>query len=189
MIKILNNILNLLALISILLPSIVYSFVILIISTYGIPFIIIYGLNSFIDIGLKLTTITFISLSLASILLVYASEYLLPIILNYNPFMLKNSNDEPIRVYTRQLVTLVYIRGNVMFLVYLFYLVFIFVTALYRTQYDKPFIEETDAPILQSFAIFLAFTNMMTKSKDTILKRHELLALFHKIIEESKIKK
>lgn len=55
--------------------------------------------------------------------------------------------------------------------------------SFFKIQYGQSLLStETDTAILQSFLVFIAFTNMIVKSKDIKLTPQTILYLYAKII-------
>jgi len=166
---------------SLIQPTLVLLFnaSILFMVSFGIPFI----LFNFLNLGLKTSTTLFLCISIASILSVYASKYLLKIIFRFSPVMMDTIAEKPQNKYLKELTALFYQKSNIIFCIYFFYLVYIAVMSFIKIQCNQPvFRNDIDLAILQSFLVFIAFTNMLLKSKDVQLAPKSILRLYAKII-------
>ena len=169
-------------LLQLILPTLtlMFSATILLIITFGLPFILFNSIEYIFAFGLTKSTMGFLSITLGTIISVYCSKYLLPLILRISPQL----NSEKMGTkYLRELVTLFYQKNNVIFFIYLCYFVFLLIMSFMKIQYTQPlFSKNTDLAILQSFLVFIAFTNMIMKSKDVLLAPKSLLIIYLKII-------
>jgi uncharacterized membrane protein (DUF485 family) len=154
----------------------------LFITTYGIPFLIMNGIESIFEIGLKRPTMIFLALTLASILSVYLSKYLLILILRVSPVLRGSYEDRPRHKHLQELTTIFYQKNNILFFIYFCYFIYLGTTAFSKIQIGIPiFSNETDLAIQQSFLLFLAFSNMVAKSKDVILAPQAILSIYANI--------
>jgi hypothetical protein len=170
---------------SLILPTAVLLFntFILVIITFGIPFILMNQIEIIFDLGLKISTMFFLCISIASILSVYASKFLLKVILKYSPIMMDTYAEGPKNKYFKELTALFYQKNNIIFCIYFFYFVYLGIMSFLKIQYGQPvFPNDIDTAILQSFLVFIAFTNMFCKSKDVQLAPKLILRLYAKII-------
>lgn len=159
-----------------------FNALILFITTFGIPFLIMNGIESIFEIGLKKSTMIFLALTLASILSVYLSKYLLSFILKRSPVLRGTYEDRPRHKYLQELTTIFYQKNNILFFIYFCYFVYLGTTAFSKIQIGTPiFNNETDLAIQQSFLLFLAFSNMVAKSKDVLLAPQAILNIYAKI--------
>lgn len=159
-----------------------FNTIILFLMTFGIPFLLLNGLDHIFDFGLKKATMVFISLTFASISSVYISKHILGFILKWSPITMDTYDEKPFRKDLKDLTALFYQKNNVNFCIYLFYFIYLLFTAFSKIQYGKPiFNVEIDLAVLQSFLVFIAFSNMVTKSKDVNLAIDKILVLYFKI--------
>lgn len=159
-----------------------FNTIILFLITFGIPLLLLNGLDNIFDFGLKKATIVFISLTFASISSVYISKYILKFILKWSPITMDTYSEQPFRKHLKDLTALFYQKNNINFCIYLFYFIYLLFTAFSKIQYSKPiFNAEIDLAVLQSFLVFIAFSNMITKSKDVNLAIDKILTLYFKI--------
>ncbi|MBV4088413.1 hypothetical protein KSZ02_08460 [Bacteroides thetaiotaomicron] len=156
--------------------------------TWGIPALILYGLNALFSTNLSEATMNFITLSLASIMSVHASKYVLKAINRFSPITMDTYQEKPERKYIKELTTFIYQGDNVNFFIYLGYFIYLSITAFLTIQYNTYLINaNTDFAVLKSFLVFLAFTNMMKQSQNTKFAPESILTIYAKIIfgEES----
>ena len=119
---------------------------------------------------LEETTI-FILLSSISIVSVYGQKIIHWAIKKYSP--LKQAFEQELAFYVIH-------RSNLIFFIYLMYLLFFCVSNFIQIQCHFPLISiEIDNAILKSFLVFIACSNMLTKSKEMEVKAKDL---FIKII-------
>lgn len=162
--------------------ALLFNAIFLFIMTFGFPFILMNRLVSIFEIGLKKPTILFLALTLASILSVYLSKYLLSFILKGSPILRGTYEDRPRHKYLQELTTIFYQKNNILFFIYFCYFIYLGTTAFSKIQIGTPiFSNETDLAIQQSFLLFLAFSNMVAKSKDVILAPQAILSIYAKI--------
>ncbi len=165
-----------------------FNAVILYIISFGIPFLIMDQIEILFNFGLKRATMYFFCISFASILSVYLSKYLLKFILKISPVTMDTYTEKPKNRYLKELTTVFYQKNNIIFLIYTCYFVFLGIMSFFKIQYEQPLLStETDMAILQSFLVFIAFTNMIIKSKDIKLAPQTILALYAKIILDDDI--
>lgn len=172
------------------LPTLVLLFcaALLFIITFGIPLILINSIETIFELGIKMPTMIFLSLSTASILSAYLSKYLLNFILKIATMLNDPYGDKPQQAQLKEFVTMFYQKNNVIFLIYFCYFIYLIVTAFYKIQFEKSIFDdsEIDLAILQSFLVFLAFSNMIVKSKDVTLTAQSLLRIYLKIFFSKK---
>lgn len=165
-----------------------FNAVILFIVSFGIPFLIMNQIETLFNFGLKRATMYFCCISFASILSVYLSKYLLKFILKVSPITMDTYAEKPKNKYLKELTSVFYQKNNIIFLIYACYFVYLGIMSFFKIQYGQPLLSaETDMAILQSFLFFIAFTNMIIKSKDIKLAPQTILALYAKIILDEDI--
>jgi hypothetical protein len=156
--------------------------------SFGIPFLIMNQIETFFNFGLKKATMYFCCISFASILSVYLSKYLLKFILKVSPVTMDTYTERPKNKYLKELTSVFYQKNNIIFVIYTCYFVFLGIISFFKIQYEQPLLSpEIDMAILQSFLVFIAFTNMIIKSKDIKLAPQTILALYAKIILDEDI--
>lgn len=162
--------------------TLIFNAFFLFLTTFGIPFLIMHGIESIFEFGLKKPTMIFLALSIASILSVYLSKYLLIFILKWSPVLKGNYEDKPRHKHLQELTKIFYQKNNILFLIYLLYFIYLGVTAFTKTQLGRAtFSNDIDIAVLQSFLVFLAFSNMVAKSKDVTLASQSILSIYARI--------
>lgn len=142
---------------------------------FGIPALILKGVDYVFGLGLLPETICFISISLGSILC--ANSYIVTKkIIHWSP--LRNRGEHRYEGYREKLAHYLIQPENVVFLLYLTYFILLSVTGFMQMQYGEILISEGfDSAILKAFLVFIAFTNMKTKAHDSKLDFQEILKL------------
>lgn len=139
---------------------------------YGVPAII---LTAFASIGwwaLRPETIVFVALALGSVLSV--THPVTKWIIRFSP--LKNWGNHEYERHGEQLAYYLVHPSNMVFLLYLIYFVVLAVSGYRLIQYDGYLLSESiDAAIIKAFLVFIAYTNMRVKGKDTEIEAKELL--------------
>lgn len=140
---------------------------------FGVPALLLYGLNHALNLGLQLETIGFVAIALGSILC--SNSYgLNKKIVRWSP--LRNNGEHRYEGYREKLAYYLIQPSNVIFLLYLIYFILLAITGFMQIQYGKSLITEGfDAAILKAFLVFIAFTNMKTKAQGSDLDTQELL--------------
>ena len=89
---------------------------------------------------------------------------------------LKNWENHKYEAVQTELALYVINKNNVNFLIYLAYFLFLSISGLMQIQYNEPLITTNiDSAILKAFLVFIAFSNMVNKSKDVEIKTKPLL--------------
>ena len=139
---------------------------------YGVPAII---LTAFASIGwwaLRPETIVFVALALGSVLSV--THPVTKWIIRFSP--LKNWGNHEYERHREQLAYYLVHPSNMVFLLYLIYFVVLAVSGYRLIQYNAYLLSESiDAAIIKAFLVFIAYTNMRVKGKDTEIEAKELL--------------
>lgn len=140
---------------------------------FGIPALILMGLTHFWDLGILPETIVFLVMAGGTILC--TNFYILTQwIIKRTP--LRNMGNHKYESYRERLAFYVIHPSNMIFLLYFLYFVFLFVTGFMQIQYDGSLLHRGyDVAILKAFLVFIAFTNMRTKAKETELDTKVLL--------------
>ncbi|MDR3273151.1 MAG: hypothetical protein LBT29_06705 [Flavobacteriaceae bacterium] len=146
--------------------------------TFGIPVISMVQIETIFEIGLKRPTMIFLAMTFASISAVYISKYLLKFILKWSSVTMDSYRER-----FQELTTLFYHKNNILFFIYACYFIYLGITAFLKVQCGIPFFSiEIDIAILQSFLVFLAFSNMISKFQDVRFAPQAILILYAKII-------
>lgn len=163
--------------------GLIFNALMLLMLTFGIPFFVIHGIDGFFELKLSYSTILFCSLSTAAIMSVYLSKYILKIVLDHSPIMMDTYAEKSINIYMKELTIIIFQQKNIIFLIYFCYFVYLSITSFYKIQYQESFFNiETDLAVMQSFVVFLAFSNMVSRSQDVSLAENTILSLYTKII-------
>lgn len=133
------------------------------------------------DFNISKSSILFISLVFASITSVYGSRFFHWVIKEFSP--LKDWGNHKYEAVRIELALYVINKKNVTFLIYFAYLVFLFLSGFMQIQYNEPLIKENvDSAVLKSFIVFIAFSNMVAKSKETEIEAKPLLTKMLQLI-------
>lgn len=186
--KMLNTIISLPLVITMLwfylmLPTmtILMSYIFLGVYAFGIPMLAIKSLCFLLNLNISQPSIFFITLALGSITCVHASKFIHWIIKEYTS--LKNWGNHKYEAVMTELALYVINKNNVNFLIYLAYFIFLTISGFMQIQYNEPLITvNIDAAILKAFLVFIAYSNMISKSKDVEIKAKPLLDKIIKLI-------
>ena len=140
---------------------------------FGVPALIITGLNHVFGWNLLPETIVFMVIAGGSVL---CANYhrLTKWIVRLSP--LRNFGEHRYEEYREQLAFYIIHPSNVIFVLYLLYFVFLSVTGFMQIQSGESLVSPGfDAAVLKAFLVFIAFTNMRSKAKDAELDSKELL--------------
>ena len=163
---------------------IIISYLLMIIFSFVPSLIFILIINVF-RINFLNETIVFISFSLFSIISVYGQKTIRWAIRKYSP--LKNKGEYIFQLYKEELALYVIDRSNLIFLIYLIYLLYLSISNFIQIQYHSPLIStEIDNAILKSFIVFIAFSNMVAKSKEAKIDPKELFTKIIKLFIQGK---
>ena len=137
--------------------------------------LILIGLNYFFNLELQPETISFITITLASI--VCSNSYrMTKKIVSCSP--LRNRGEHRYEIYMEKLAYYLIHPSNIVFVLYLIYFVLLTIIGFMQIQHGSSLISEGyDEAILKAFLVFIAFTNMKSKAQDSDLEIHELLKL------------
>ena len=140
---------------------------------FGVPALLLYGLNHVFNLGLVPETIGFMAIAVGSILC--SSSYrITKKIVRWSP--LRNNGEHRYEGYREKLSYYLIQPNNMVFLLYLVYFVLLALTGFLQIQYKRSlFTEGYDAAILKAFLVFVAFTNMKKKAQSSDLDSQELL--------------
>ncbi len=148
-----------------------YLFIVLF--AFGVPAIILTGLAKIGWLAFKPETIAFIVIVVGSVL---SSVY--PVtkwIIRHSP--LKNWGNHDYESHREQLAFYLAHPSNMVFILYLLYFVLLAVSGYMLIQNGEYLISESfDMAILKAFLVYIAYTNMRVKAKETEVEAEVLLA-------------
>ena len=122
----------------------------------------------------------FVLLTIPLIIATHGSEYIRRIILRMSPFQ---GNDHHYQLFMRELVKFVFTKGNLNFIVYASYFLFLFISTFKSLQSGNPLLSDgIDMVVAKSFLVFIACTSMLDRKKSSNLEGGELLSLFIKMM-------
>ena len=122
----------------------------------------------------------FLILTIPLIIATHCSDYIRGFILRMSPF---RENDHHYHLFMRELVRFVYTKGNLNFIVYAFYFLFLFISTFKSIQSGESLLsEDIDMVVAKSFLVFIACTNMLDRKKSSNLAGGALLTLFIKMM-------
>ena len=141
---------------------------------FGIPTLILKGVSKVGCFELKPETIAFLVIALGSALCsTYAATKRM---IRLSP--LKNWGNHEYEFNREQLALYLVHPRNMVFLGYLIYFLYLSVSGFLIIQNESYLISETyDAAVLKAFLVYIAYTNMLNKAKETIIKPKELLQM------------
>lgn len=151
---------------------------------FGVPAIILVGVSSAGWWTLKPETIAFIVLAIGSML---CSTYAVTKwMLRHTP--LKNWGNHTYELNREQLAFYLVHPSNMVFLLYLIYFMLLTVSGFMLIQNGTYLISESfDMAILKAFLVFIAYTNMRVKAKDTEVEAKELLERISGLFEHDRL--
>lgn len=151
---------------------------------FGVPAVILVGVSKVGWLTLRPETIAFIVLALGSVL---CSTY--PVtkwIIRHTP--LKNWGNHTYEEHREQLAFYLAHPSNMIFILYLIYFVLLAVSGYMFIQDGQYLISESfDLAILKAFLVFIAYTNMKVKAKETEVEAKELLQRISGLFEHDKL--
>lgn len=152
--------------------TIVGTYLFMTIFAFGVPAIILTGFSYIGWFVLKPETMAFIVFTVGAILC--SNSYrTTKWIIHHTP--LRNWGNHTYESYREALAVYLIHPSKVIFLLYLVYLVFLVISSFLQIESGSYLISnEFDAAILKAFLVFLAFTNMRTKSKEAEVDAKEL---------------
>ncbi len=141
---------------------------------FGIPMLVIIGLNFLFNLNISWVTMLFITLAVGSIACVHGTRIIHWVIKEYSP--LKDWENHKYEAVKLELALYVINKSNVNFLIYLAYFLYLSVSGFMQIEYNESFITTSvDGAILKAFLVFIAFTNMVSKSKEVEVEAKPLL--------------
>ncbi len=152
--------------------TIVGTYIFVILFAFGLPAMILTGISRLGWLMLKPETITFIVISLGSIVCSH-SYRITKWLIHQTP--LRDWGNHNYESYREQLAVYLIHPSNVIFLLYLIYCVCLSISGFLQIENESYLISEGyDAAILKAFLVFIAFTNMRIKAKDAKVDAKEL---------------
>ena len=149
------------------------SYLLLIVYSIIPPIIIVLSSIFLFSVNLSIETSIFIVFTLSSIIGTYGGKYIQWII-KRSP--LRNWENHKYEEFQEELALYVVQKSNIIFFIYFVYLLYLFISNFVLIQYNKPLITiAIDNAVLKSFLVFLAFSNMVNKSKEVDMKADSLL--------------
>ena len=150
------------------------SYMCLVAYAFGIPTILVIAIDCLFGLNFSWETKFFITLAVCSIISVHASKFIHWVIQEHSP--LKNWENHKYEAVKTELALYVINKNNVNFLIYLAYFLFLSISGFMQIQYNEPLITTSiDSAILKAFLVFIAFSNMVSKSKETEIEVKPLL--------------
>lgn len=139
----------------------------------GVLIWLLKGLDVVFKLELLPETFCFIAIAVCSIL--FANSYwLTKKIIRWSP--LGNREEHEYESYREKLAFYLIQPCNVVFLLYLVYFVLLAIIGFMQIQYGRSlFTEGYDAAIIKAFLVFIAFTNMKAKARNSDLDPREIL--------------
>jgi hypothetical protein len=140
----------------------------------GIPLVIMSGIGFFSHINFTHPTYIFVTVSVATILCAHYSKFMHDLVSKYTP--LRDKGEHEYQKLSLDLALYVLHKKNITFLIYLAYFAFMAITGFKQIQYNTYFISsEIDAAVTMAFLLFIAYTNMISKSLEIDVNHKELL--------------
>lgn len=153
--------------------TIIGSYFFVFLFAFGLPALILTGITHFWGLGILPETIAFFVMAGGAILCTNFYS-LTQWMIKRTP--LRDMGNHKYEGYRERLAFYVIHPSNVIFLLYLLYFAFLLVTGFMQIQYNATLLPDGfDAAVLKAFLVFIAFTNMRTKAKNTELDSKVLL--------------
>ena len=151
---------------------------------FGVPAIMLFGLSFMGWWSLRSETISFIVLALGSVLC--SNDVVTKWIIRHSP--LKDGGNHTYEGHREQLAFYLAYHSNMIFLLYLSYFFFLAISGYMLIQNEGYLISEGyDMAILKAFLVFIAYTNMKVKAKETEIDAKELLERILGLFEHDKL--
>ncbi|MBR5086624.1 MAG: hypothetical protein IKX31_06430 [Muribaculaceae bacterium] len=159
------------------------SFFYMIMVSFIVPLSILIGLNLLFNWGFNSATMLFVALALGSILSVYLSKIMQSLICKIPPL---NQGEHKFQLLGKDLAMYILHPRNLSFLFFLLYFIYLSVSGFIYLQFNGFLLnKEIDTAILRAFLVFIACTNMVSKSREVdmqakgLLKRMLFLMFIH----------
>ncbi|EGK02431.1 hypothetical protein [Dysgonomonas gadei] len=155
--------------------TILMSYMCLGVYAFGIPILVVKSVDFLFNLNMSWETLLFIMIAIGSIVSVHGAKLIHWIIKEHSP--LKNWENHKYEAVKTELALYVINKNNVNFLIYLAYFVYLSISGFLQVQYNESLITtDVDGAILKAFLVFIAFSNMVNKSKDVEIKAKPLLS-------------
>lgn len=150
---------------------------------FGIPAIIMTWLSKIEWLQLRPETTAFVVLALGSIL--SSNHSVTKSVIRHTP--LKDWGNHTYESNREKLAFYLVHPSNMVFIIYLIYFVFLAISG-YQLIQDGAYIisESFDMSILKAFLVYIAYTNMRVKAKETEIEAKELLQQIESLFEHDK---
>lgn len=164
--------------------SIVGTYFIIGLFTFGVLAISLTILNKTEFYTLKPETITFVVVALGSVL---CSTYpVTKYIIQHS--ILRDRGNHEYEKYREQMALYMMHPSNIVFAIYFFYLLFLAITGFLLIQNDRYLISsDYDTALLKAFLVYIAYTNMLIKAKTAEIDPKELLQKTVKLFVHDRI--
>lgn len=148
---------------------------------FGIPALVLIGLEIAFEWDFSSTTILFVTLSIGSITCVFFSNVVQWIIKNQSP--LRNWGNHKYEAVAENLSLYILDSSNINFLIYLAYLLFLAASGYMRFQNNTSLIHpEFDEAVLKAFLVFIAYSNVVKHFKDVKFDTKTFIGKIFKLI-------
>lgn len=173
--------LGILSLTKLMMPFLTIMVIMVLMFAYSfLPVFGIVYLVEFAGYNITMEGKLFLLLTIPLILATHCSDYIRGLILRMSPF---RDNDHHYHLFMRELVRFVYTKGNLNFIVYASYFLFLFISTFKNIQSGESLLsEDIDMVVAKSFLVFIACTNMLDRKKSSNLVGGALLTLFIKMM-------
>lgn len=147
--------------------------------SFGVPALILVCMINAGWLTLKYETFLFIVLAIGSILC--STFTIAKMFLLHSP--IKNTGKHKYEYYRERLALYIIHPSNIVFFIYFFYLIYLVISSYLTIQNNDYLISKSvDDAILKAFLVFIAYTNMLNKSResemDAKIIMRDLLKLF-----------
>ena len=156
------------------------SFFYLVMVAFYIPFALLKGLNILLSWNLNYSSMLFVAFAFGSIICVHQSKIVQYIICNLPPL---NRGEHKFQKLGRDLAKYILHPKKLSFILFFSYFIYLAISGFIQLQYTGFLIsEEIDSAILKAFLVFIACTNMVTKSREVDLEAKDLLKRMYNLI-------
>lgn len=156
------------------------SFLYLIMVAFLFPFALLKGLNLLLSWNLNYSSMLFVAFAFGSIICVHQSKIVQYIICKLPPM---NRGEHKYQKLGRDLSKYILHPKNLSFILFLLYFIYLAISGFIQLQYTGSLMsEEIDSAILKAFLVFIACTNMVTKSREVDVEAKDLLKRMYNLI-------
>lgn len=149
------------------------SFFYLVMVVFIIPFALLKGFNLLLSWNLNYSSMLFVAFAFGSIICVHQSKIVQYIICKLPPM---DRGEHKYQKLGRDLSKYILHPKNLSFLLFLSYFIYLAISGFIQLQYTGFLIsEDIDNSILKAFLVFIACTNMVTKSREVDVEAKDLL--------------